>query len=67
MKTIKFHNKTVAINRVRIGVVVSDESGKFWGHITGFGHYNEDVDRIEVQWGEAGKIQEFPEDLVIWE
>lgn len=67
MKTIKFHNKTVAINRVRIGVVVSNINSAFWGHIVGFGTWNEDADRIEIKWAEAGVIQEFPEDLVIWE
>lgn len=66
MKTIKFHNKSVSINRVRIGVVVSNFDGTWWGHITGF-YKHDGLFGLMVKW-QAGH-EEFEEtlDLVIWE
>lgn len=66
MKTIKFHNKTVAINRVRIGVVISNTDGTWWGHIVGFHRY-EGYDGLDIKWDHGIQQFEDPLDLAIWE
>lgn len=65
MRQVKFHNKSVPINRCQIGVVVSNIEGNFWGHIVGFGNEN----TVEIKWAGYGTvyIEEDPEDLIIWE
>ena len=68
MRQVKFNNKTVSVGKCKIGAVVSNTNGTWFGDIIGFVDYNS----LWVQWETVPgavleKTMEESEDLIIWE